>query len=166
MKIEAVRANNRKKCFEVDTAKGSFSFPYPLCEPAPEVRDRVVEVVVDPELGREGITYTLESGAEGSVHVDSILGYNQDPAHLADLVVYRLTLAAEEQLEQSSLAVREIARRLGTSPAQFYRLMDPTNYRKSVRQLFELLYVLGCGIDFEVGSSGEIGRDRPSPLRV
>lgn len=31
---------------------------------------------VDPELGREAITYRLESGREGSVHIDAVLEYN------------------------------------------------------------------------------------------
>ena len=150
MKIKTVRANNRKKCFEVTTYKGSFSFPYARCEPQPSTEARVSDVYVDADLGREGLTYALESGDEGSVHMDSILEYNEDPKLLADLLLYRLTLAAEEQLEDSSLSVREVTRRLGTSPAQFYRLMDPTNYKKSVRQMFELLYILGCEVDFQV----------------
>ena len=33
--------------------------------------DRIAEVFVDPELGREGFTYRLSSGDEGSVHIDA-----------------------------------------------------------------------------------------------
>ncbi|MHB8262659.1 MAG: hypothetical protein ACYDGY_02770 [Acidimicrobiales bacterium] len=47
-------------------------------------------------------------------------------------------------------SVREVSRVLGTSPAQLYRLLDPTNYRKSVRQLMELLYAIGCEVDVVV----------------
>ena len=36
---------------------------------------------------------------------------------------------------------------IGTSATQLYRLLDPTNYRKSLRQLFELLNLLGCDVD-------------------
>jgi hypothetical protein len=46
--------------------------------------------------------------------------------------------------------VREIARRLGTSRAQLYRLLDPTNTRKSLRQLLALLHVLGCAVEVRI----------------
>ena len=45
---------------------------------------------------------------------------------------------------------REIVRRLGTSAAQLYRLLDQTNYRKSVDQLLALLQVLNCDVDLVV----------------
>ncbi len=38
-------------------------------------------------------------------------------------------------------------RRLGTSASQLYRLLDPTNYKKSVDQMLALLLVLGCDVD-------------------
>ena len=105
---------------------------------------------VDPELGREGFTYRLASGAEGSVHVDAVLEYNEDPSFMAELALYRLTQEARERFETSGLSVREVARWLGTSPAQLYRLLDPTNYAKSMRQLVALLYVLGCEVNVRV----------------
>lgn len=49
---------------------------------------------VDPELGREGFTYQLSSGAEGSVHIDAVLEYNEDPSYMAELTMYRLTQEA------------------------------------------------------------------------
>lgn len=39
---------------------------------------------------------------------------------------------------------------LGTSAAQFYRLLDQTNYRKSVDQVLSLLHVLDCDVDLVV----------------
>jgi hypothetical protein len=47
----------------------------------------------------------------------------------------RLTLEAELRLKESPLSRREIIRRLGTSAAQFYRLLDTTNYSKSIDQV-------------------------------
>lgn len=41
-------------------------------------------------------------------------------------------------------------RRLGTSAAQLYRLLDQTNYRKSVDQMLALLQVLNCDVDLVV----------------
>lgn len=144
MKIQKVTANNRRRCFEVRVSRGELPFPYKRCDPTPSPGDRLVEVFVDPELDREGFTYRLESGAEGSVHVDSILDVNGDPEYLARLELYRLTLEAKARLDGTGLSVRQIADRLGTSPTQLYRLLDPTNYTKSARQLLALL-ALGGG---------------------
>lgn len=103
----------------------------------------MVEVFPDPELGREGFTYILRSGAEGSVHMDSVLEYNEDPAYLADLALYNLTTEARRRFDESPLSAREVARLLNTSPAQLYRLLDATNYNKSARQFMTLLQILG-----------------------
>ncbi len=150
MKIQRVEANNHRRTFLVHTRKGTLPFPYSRAEPAPSRRDRLARVFVDPQLGREAFTYELESGAQGSVHVDSVLDYNADPDYLAELLLYKLTLVANERLEESGLSMREIARLLGTSPTQLYRLTDPTNTTKSVRQMLALLHVLGCEVDFTV----------------
>lgn len=53
---------------------------------------------------------------------------------------------AQRRLKKSALSRREVIRRLGTSPAQFYRLLDQTNYRKSVDHLLALLHVLDCDV--------------------
>jgi hypothetical protein len=129
-------------------------FPYPKTDPAPSSTDRIVEVFVDPELGREGFTYRLASGDEGSVHIDAVLEYNEDPSYMAEMTLYRLTEEARCRFEASGLSAREVSRWLNTSPTQLYRLLDPTNYSKSLRQLISLLYVLGCEVDVEV-------RERP-----
>ena len=158
MKVLSVAANNRRHVFEVRTRGHDFVFPYAKSDPAPSTEDRVAEVAVDPELGNEAFTFRLESGAEGSVHIDSVLEYNEDPSYMADLTLYRLTQEARTRLERSKLPVREVARSLRTSPTQLYRLLDPTNRAKSLRQLMALLYLLGCDVDVEVKER----RDRAS----
>ena len=50
----------------------------------------------------------------------------------------------------AALSKREIIRRLGTSAAQFYRLLDQTNDTKSVDQMLRLLNVLDCDVDLVV----------------
>jgi len=52
--------------------------------------------------------------------------------------------------ERATVPKCEIIRRLGTSATQFYRLMDQTNYRKSVDQLVSLLQILYCDVDLVV----------------
>jgi hypothetical protein len=105
---------------------------------------------VDQELGSEGFTYSLRSGREATVHIEDVLEYNEDPDHLRDLLLYRLTIEAQKRVAATPLAKREIVRRLGTSATQLYRLLDQTNYRKSVDQLLRLLQVLDCDVDFIV----------------
>lgn len=150
MKILGVIPNNRKRAFEVRTRRETSVFPYLECSPQPSAKDPIVGVFVDPELGGEGFTYTLASGRQGSVHLDAVLEYNEDPSYMADLMLYKLTTTARERFESFGLSAREVSRRLGTSPAQLYRLLDPTNYSKSMRQMLSLLYVLGCDVEVEV----------------
>jgi hypothetical protein len=63
---------------------------------------------------------------------------------------YRLTLEAQKRIAEIPLSKREIVRRLGTSAAQLYRLLDQTNYRKSIDQVLALLQVLNCDVDLVV----------------
>ena len=116
----------------------------------PSDTDRVAAVYVDKELGGEGFTYELESGAEGTVHIDQVLDYHQDPGYMADLLLYKLTVEAQKRLDRSGIGIRQLARRLRTSPSQLYRLLDTTNYRKSVRQVLSLLHALDCEVDLVV----------------
>ncbi len=150
MKIRSVGYNNRKKAFEVRTSTKTLVFPYSKADPAPSAQDPVSDLAVDPEAGREAFTYMLQSGRGGTVHVEQVLEYNQDPSHLRDQLLYRLTLEAQKRIAESPLSKREIIRRLGTSAAQLYRLLDQTNYRKSVDQLLALLQVLNCDVDLIV----------------
>ena len=112
--------------------------------------DPVASVAVDPELADEAFTYVLKSGAEGSVHADQVLDYNKDPAFLRDMLVYKLTIEVQNRVATTGLSKREIIRRLGTSATQFYRLLDQTNYAKSIDQLLRLLNVLDCDVEFIV----------------
>ena len=150
MRIRSVRHNNRKKVFEIRVSAKTLVFPYKRAEPPPTSEDPVARVSVDEELGREGFTYELASGRTGTVHVEQVLEYNKDPHYLRDLLLYRLTLEAQKRLDASGLSKREIVRRLGTSAAQLYRLLDQTNYRKSVDQLLSLLQVLECDVELVV----------------
>lgn len=150
MRIRAVRANNHRRAFEIRTARGTYPFPFVLADPRPTAEDRVAEVYADPELGREGFTYVLDSGAEGTLHIDTVLEYNGDPGTMADLTMHRLTVEALERIDRAGLSRRELARRLNTSATQLYRLLDPANYGKSLRQLLALLHVLGCEVDVQI----------------
>ena len=150
MKIRAVSYNNRKKVFEIKTSAETFVFPYAKAAPEPTAQEPVERVFVDEELDREGFTYVLASGKDGTVHIEHVLEYNQDPGYLRDTLLYKLTIEAQKRVEASRLSKREIIRRLGTSATQFYRLQDQTNYRKTVDQMLSLLHVLECDVDLVV----------------
>ena len=151
MKIRKVDANNRKGEFRIVTYSGdAYVFPYVKAEPEPDSADKVADAYVDRELANEGFTYVLESGDEGSVHLDQVLEYNEDPTYLRDLLIYQLTAEAKQRAEESGLSRRELARRLKTSVPQLYRLLDTTNTRKSMNQLVSLLQILDCSIELVV----------------
>jgi hypothetical protein len=151
VKVRAVNVNRKKRQLELTLRSGRMlPLPFSRLRPQPTRANRIATAWVDDELGREAATYVLESGAEGSAHVDQALDYNDDPTYLADLLTHKLTVTALERLARSELSRRELARRLGTSVPQVYRLLDPTNTRKSIGQLAALLHVLGCRVDLVV----------------
>ena len=158
MKIQSVIHNNRKRAFQVKMSKKVFDLPYSKVDPQPSPANPIARVFVDKELGGEGFTYVLESGKEGTIHGEQVLEYNQDPHYLRDTLLYKLTIEAQKRVEASALSKREIIRRLGTSATQFYRLLDQTNYRKSVDQLLSLLHVLDCDVDLLVRTKTTSGK--------
>jgi predicted XRE-type DNA-binding protein len=151
MKVQMVSINNRRKEFSVATRSGTtYTFPYAEADPRPCSGNRIEEVFVDKELGNEAITYVLNSGDEGSIHIEQILEYNEDPNYMAELLTYKLTLEARKSIETCGLSRRQVAKRLKTSVPQLYRLLDPANSRKSINQLVTLLHVLNCKVDLVV----------------
>ena len=151
MKIRSVIVNQRKAQLEVVVANGTvFPLPFSQLSPRPTSANRVRDAYPDKELAKEALTYVLESGAEGSVHIDAVLEYNQDPHTMSELLLHQLTVQARNRIEQSGLSRREIARRLRTSLPQLYRLLDSTNTTKSLNQMISLLHVLGCEVSVVV----------------
>jgi hypothetical protein len=150
VKIRSVSLNRRRKSVHVKTSSRAYPFSFSRLDPAPTADDDIVECGVDAELGREAFWYRLRSGRSGAVHVEQVLEANADPRHMRDLLLYKLTIEAQERVDSTPLSKRELARRLNTSLTQLYRLLDQTNYRKSVDQVLALLRVLDCDVDFVV----------------
>ena len=156
MKIRNVELNNRKNEFTVTSRSGSvYAFPYSKADPCPKPDNRIKKLFVDKDFANEAFTYLLESGEEGSIHIEQILEYNDDPTYYAELLIYKLSLEARQRVEKSELSRRQIARRLSTSVPQLYRLLDPSNSRKSIRQLIALLHVLDCDLNLVVKNRKE-----------
>jgi len=147
MKIINIEVNRNKKTFSVDTDDSTYSYPFAKLDPVPLKKNPLVNFWIDEDFGGDAFSFELEDGKTGTVHIDHILEYNRDPNYMTELLLYKLTIEAKRHVEETQLSNREIIRRLGTSPAQYYRLLDQTNVTKSVNKMFNLLQVLGCEID-------------------
>jgi len=156
VKVRTVAFNNHRRDFTVRAGGSTYRLPYSRLAPELTRGDAVVSAAVDPEVGGEGFTYRSASGRSGTVHVEQVLDYNKEPGYLRDALLYELTLAAQARLAQARVSRRELARRMGTSPSQLYRLLDQTNTRKSVDRMLVLLEVLDCDVRLSV-------RQRPTP---
>ena len=151
MKISGITINNRRKEFLIATYSGmTYSYPFVKADPRPDSDNRIVQAFVDKELGNQAVTYTLSSGEEGSIHLEQVLEYNEDPGYMAELLTYKLTLEARKGIDTCGLSRRQVARRLKTSVPQLYRLLDTANSSKSINQLVALLHVLNCKVDLVV----------------
>lgn len=150
MRIDAVSADARRRSFSIRATEADYVLPYAKLRLEPTVDDPVAEVFVDPELGKEGFTYRLRSGAEETIHLDAVREVAQDPEYLQEILLHDLTLEARRGLEESGLGKRQVARLLGTSPSQLYRLLDPANTSKSVGQMLALLHLVDREVRIEV----------------
>ena len=151
MKIRSVRTDARRHAFDVVTARGRFEFPWSQVEVVPSAADPVVVVAPDPELGGEGFTYRLASGAEGTVHLDHLLRFVGEPDFRRREILHELTGEAIDALRASGRTKRSLGRQMGTSLAQLARLLDPANGRKSLDQMVRLLAALGRRVVVRVG---------------
>ena len=128
----------------------------PVCIPGVvEWQDvRVLEVGCGFDLGQE----TLGADQGGQLGLQNLEGdlalmlqvigqIDRGHATFAELA---LTVEVVQRMESSPSGVRQLSRRLKTSPAQIYRLLDPTNYKKTVDKLLELLHVLDAKVEVRV----------------
>lgn len=165
MKISQVVANNRRRCFVVRFGQRELPFPYSRCEPPPTPDDPIVDLYVDKELARRGFTYVLKSGRDGCVLLDFVLDHNSDPAYVRDAILYKLTIEAQTRVATCRLSKREIIRKLSSSASQFYRLLDQTNYRKTLDQMVKLLVAIGCEVGFAISPARTLAPNSPRPSR-
>jgi hypothetical protein len=150
VKIDSVSHNNHRHSFTVVTQGRKFAFPYAKAEVCPSSSDPIRELWIDEEVGREGFMYRLASGVEGFVHIDQVLEYNRDPGYMRKLLLFELSMQAQDAMAASKLRKSEVTRRLGTSAAQLRRLLDQTNTQKSVDSMFALLQVLDREVEVSV----------------
>jgi len=151
MKIKSVVVNSRKKRLDIVTSSHrALSLPFSKLPLLPTVSNKITDVYVDKELGSQFVTYRLASGKEDSVPLDAFLEYNQDLDYIKNTVLYKLTVQALTLMEKSALSKREVARRLHTSAAQLYRLLDTTNTTKTIDQMVKLIASLGYEMSIQL----------------
>lgn len=151
MRVNAVSFSNRKQGFTVDSDRGVFWFPYQKAAPNIQNRIKVLDAWVDEEIASEGFSFTYGKNTEETVHLEQVLEHCNDPQHIRRQLIYQLTIEAQNRLETSGFSLREVARRLHTSPTQLYRLLDQTNTDKTLDRLVEFLAVLGHMVSFQIG---------------
>jgi hypothetical protein len=160
MKIQKVKYNNHRQGFEVTSRGSNYFYPFALLRLQPSRENVIREVHIDRTSGKQSFTYMLQSGDEGTVHIDHVLDYNFQPANLRKRVLGALTDEARQRIKESVLSKRALVRRLGTSASQLYRLLDPNNQSKSIDRVLDLLEVLECDAEIKI-------KDRekePAPL--
>ena len=150
MKIRKVIFNNHRKAFEVSAKNSTYHYPYIQLRLQPSRGNVIKEAYLDPGSGNQSFTYVLQSGDEGTVHLEQVLDYNHRPAQLRAQVLDALTGEAHRKAERSGLSKRELARRLGTSASQLYRILNPDPGSKSIGRVLDLLEVLDCDVDLTV----------------
>ena len=146
MKITNVSIDRRRKELVILAGRRTFRYPLALL-PA---KEELVAAVADEEIGREGVECHFASGRTDTVHLDDIRAQLGEAQYAREILLYELTLKAQELLKERGLARRALCRLLSTSPAQVYRLLDQKCYNKSIDKMVELLRVLGYRVNFQV----------------
>jgi len=155
MKITKAGHNNKRKAFELRLGSKEYSYPYAKADPMPTPKNPIVSIYPDDELGREAFTYVLKDNSEGTIHADNVLEYHRDPKLMLELFIHNLSVQVLKRLEKSEFSKREMSRRLGTSPAQLYRLLDAGRTAKSIPQLLAILHTMDYDIDLVIKKGGD-----------
>jgi diguanylate cyclase (GGDEF)-like protein/PAS domain S-box-containing protein len=150
-----LRANNRRRAFEIRAQGRDLVFPYGRLEPPPADGDRVVEARPVEIAGESGFYYRTASGLEGTVSLERVHHYEEGPSRRTEELLEKLTEEARKAVTESVLSKREISRLLGTSTSQLYRLLDPAYRGKSAGQMLALLHAVGREVRLEIDSGGD-----------
>ena len=160
MKIKSVKANNRKRAFEVVVRNGrEFTFPYSQLSVKPSPENKISEVAPDKDIGNEGFTYVLQSGETDTVHIDHVLHYVQEPGYVRDLTARYMSIRARNLVESGEVSKNEILRRLKTSASQLDRMLDPSTTTTSIDKLLELLVACECRVELTLDGENVMDRE-------
>lgn len=150
MIIKDVQISYRKKRVTILTKNGELFLPFHKLRVPPATDNKAVDIFVDKELAKRAISYVLEDGRGDSVHLDAFLEFNHDPEYDKSIHLHKLTVKANEAFHKSALSKTDIAQRLETSRSQLDRILDTSNYKKSIDEVLKLLNVLGFKLEIKV----------------
>lgn len=152
-KFKTIKPNYRKNVFEITLQEGKktskYSLPFAVFRGKKIGTDnRVTSVVIEKELGDQGVTFQLEDGATHDFPADFVLYYCDPTYDWSPL--NQLKKALKDKLSSSHLSVRVLADALNTSPSQVVRLLEENNVSKQLLQLFQLAQLAGYQIEFNL----------------
>ncbi len=147
--IKSVNVNNYAKKITIEVKGDVYNIPFAKLTTQPTRQNPVIEIFVDQELASEAVTYMLKNGEVDSIPFDAFLDYNRNPDYLKKMFLFEMTNVALNKLKSTQLSKNEICKRLRTSPSQLARLLDPTNTKKTMDKMLELLVILGADIQLK-----------------
>lgn len=151
--FKKIQPNYRKNVFEIILQERRKTVKYHLPfavfgDKGIGVRNRVVSIAIDHELGGQGAVLTLEDGSKCDFPADFVL-YHCDPTYDWS-PLNQLKKALKDKLGASRLSVRTLADALNTSPSQVVRLLEENKASKQLIQLFRLAELVGYHIEFHL----------------
>ena len=133
--FKKVAYDNKKRVFHLEyTTDLKLDCPYS----ALGIRNKVVEAGPDSEVGGHSFYFVLDNGKKDYVPYDQPLHIVQNPEYVKEQALYEDTRQLNEFIEKAGISKRELARRLGTSMSQLFRLLDAPNYKKELSRLIEI----------------------------
>jgi hypothetical protein len=149
-KIKQAAFSNRKRSISVAIGSATLELPFSKLEVSPNADNPAIGIKIDRDLGGRGVLCQLKDGKELAIPIEAFLEFNRDPEYMREIEIYKLTSRAIDLVKSSGMSKRAICRRMGTSLSQLSRLLDPTNYQKTIDQMLKLLTILGARIDIKV----------------
>lgn len=147
--IKSVDVNNYAKKIAIEVKGAVYDMPFAKLMTKPTSHNPIIEIFVDQELASEAVTYMLKNGEVDSIPLDAFLDYNRNPDYLKKMFLFEMTNVALDKLKSSQISKNEVCKRLRTSPSQLARLLDPTNTKKTMDKMLELLVILGADIQLK-----------------
>lgn len=149
MKIEEVKINTVLNHIEV-LASRLMIFPLSKLKKPFSSYKNISEFFIDEELGCEAVTLISKTGEEESIHLDSFLEINSDPEYFRNLFLYELTSDLVKVFDSDGLVKKHVAAKLDTSMAQLYRVLDTTNYSKTLDQVIKTFAAIGYKVNYRI----------------
>ena len=142
-RITRVSFHNRKKQLVVEYGSGTQVLVH---YGEVGIRKNLRSASLDRETGGRAIRLDYRDGTTDFMPYDQPLAAVRDPEFMLRHDLEVLVARIRERLDQQRISLRHLAERLKTSDAQVQRLLDPSNLRKNLSQI----YAIGAVLDLKV----------------